>query len=88
MKKIFLVFIVLVTILTLSACGNMSMGLGNYSFNRVHVDTEHYAGDLTIKKWHDSEGSGIEVDTEEVGAIFLSEGTYILLEGDCPFCKG
>lgn len=71
----------------LTACGNMSMGMGNYTFEKVHVDTYHYTGCLTVEKWYDN-SAGIEVLTDEAGPMFLSEGTYILLEGDkdCPFC--
>jgi hypothetical protein len=40
-------------------------------------------------KWYES-STGIEVLTKEAGSMYLSEGTYILLEGDkgCPFCGG
>ena len=32
--------------------------------------------------------SGIEVKTKEFGAMFFSEGTYVMIEdaADCPFC--
>lgn len=70
----------------LASCGNMSIGLGNYSFKKVHILT--YSGndiDLTIEKWYES-GNGIEVYTSECGSIFLSEGCYILCEDRCPIC--
>ena len=73
--------------LAVSLCGcNMSMGMGSYRFTKVHVSTNNHEGCLSVIKWYDSEGSGVEVLTEEVGAMFLSENTYILLEGKCPFC--
>lgn len=84
MKKI-VCLVLIVAMLCLTAC-NMSVGIGNFNFRKVHVDTHGYSGCLAIKKWHDNE-RGIEVETEEVGAIFLSEGTYILIENECPFCK-
>ena len=86
MKKILSVILVLVIFaLTLSACGNQSIGFGNYTFRKVHIDTPHFSGCYTIEKWHDDE-RGIEVKTEEVGSLFLSEGTYILVEDKCPIC--
>lgn len=70
----------------LSGC-NMGMGLGNFTFNHIHLDTYHDSGCYTIDKWYGDE-NGIEVTTKEIGSIFCSEGTYILLEDedDCPFC--
>jgi hypothetical protein len=62
------------------------MGAGNYTFKKIHIDTHHYSKCLTIVRWYDNEG-GIEVYTEEAGAVFCSEGTYILLEDYCPFCE-
>lgn len=88
MKKAILVIILIAMIVALfSGCGNMSMGIGTYSFRKVHVDTHNYSGCLTVEKWYEN-GTGIEVKTEEAGAMYLSEGTYILIEGDkeCPFC--
>jgi hypothetical protein len=29
---------------------------------------------------------GIEVQTKEYGALYFSEGTYILVENKCPIC--
>ena len=86
MKKI-VVMIVAVTMLVvmLTGCGNMSMGFGNFTFDKIHVDTYHYSGCFTIEKWYDS-GSGIEVKTKEAGSMFLAEGMYVLIEDECPFC--
>lgn len=72
--------------IVLAACGNMSIGLGNFSFKKVHVLTHSGADtDLTVEKWYDNE-NGIEIYTKECGAIFLSEGCYILCEDRCPIC--
>ena len=88
MKKKIIAMIMMVTMLTvmLTGCGNMSWGLGNFTYEKVHIDTHNYSGCLTIETWHDS-STGIEVDTEEVGSLFLSEGTYTLIEDECPFCS-
>lgn len=88
MKKItaiVLLSIMTLTIIMLTGCGNMSWGLGNFTYEKVHVDTYHNTGCYTIEKWYDGE-TGIEVKTKEVGSIFLSEGTYTLFEKTCPFC--
>lgn len=88
MKKLFVFILVLVMFLGLLAgCGNMSMGFGKYTFEKIHVDTYHYSGCLTVDKWYDNE-SGIEVKTSEVGHIYLAEGMYVLIESECPFCTG
>lgn len=87
MKKRIIAIIMVVTMLTamLTGCGNMSVGFGNFTFKKVHVDTHNYSGCFTIEKWYDNE-SGIEVKTKEAGFMFLAEGMYILIEDDCPFC--
>ena len=88
MKKLFAILLALVMVVTMFAgCGNMSMGLGNFSYKKIHIDTHNYSGCLTVEKWYES-GSGVEVMTKEAGSVFASEGTYILIGGDkdCPFC--
>lgn len=87
MKKFIAIMMAAMMFTMLAGCGNSSIGLGNYTFEKVHVDTHHYSGCFTVKKWYGSE-SGIEVLTKEVGSMFLSEGTYILMGGEeeCPFC--
>ena len=85
MKKIIAIVVLAAMCLVMMTGCNMSLGMGNFSFKKVHVDTYHYSGCFTIKKWHDND-SGIEVNTEEAGSIFLSEGTYMMIEDDCPFC--
>ena len=85
MKKRIILMIMTTTML-LTGCGNMSMGIGNYTFNKIHVDTHNYNGCFTVEKWHDN-SSGIEVKTKEVGSLYLAEGMYMLIEDECPFCK-
>ena len=85
MKKIISIFTVLVLVAMLCACGNMSLGLGSYTFKKVHVDTPNHSGCFNIVNWHDNE-RGIEVKTEEAGSMYFSEGTYILISDRCPFC--
>ena len=88
MKKVFAILLALVMVITLFAgCGNMSMGVGNYTFRKIHVDTYHYSGCFTVVKWHDNT-SGIEVKTKEAGYMYLAEGMYMLIEDYCPFCDG
>ena len=88
MKKLIAIILVLVMCLSvLTGCGNMSLGMGNYTYEKIHIDTHHYSGCLTIEKWYEND-SGVEVMTKEAGSVFVSEGTYIMLGGDkgCPFC--
>lgn len=85
MKKIIAICMVL-SVMLVCGCGNQSLGLGNFEFNKVHINTHHHSGCLTVESWYDN-ASGIEVKTKEVGSLFLSEGTYILVEDSCPLCK-
>ena len=86
MKKKLVAILLIIAMSTLMAgCGNMSLGIGNYTFTKIHVDTHNYSGCFTVEKWYDS-SSGIEVKTEEVGFMYLAEGMYMLIEKDCPFC--
>ena len=86
MKKILIVIIAIMLIFCLTSCGNKNYSLGNYTFRRVHIFT-HNGQDkcLEIQSWHDDE-IGIEVHTKEYGALYLSEGTYMLCESECPIC--
>ena len=94
MKKITLITIsILVTLiilcivlLGLSSCGNMSIGMGNFTFNKIHIDTYDYSGCFEIEKWYDNE-TGVEVKIKDVGHIFVCEGDYILIEDKCPLCE-
>ena len=85
MKKTVTILLVLALALALCACGNMSLGFGEYSFEKIHVDTYHFSGCLTVEKWYENE-RGIEVKTHEAGNLYFSEGTYVLVEDQCPFC--
>ena len=85
MKKRIILMIMTTTML-LTGCGNMALGIGNYTFKKIHVDTHNYNGCFTVEKWHDNT-SGIEVKTKEVGSLYLAEGMYMLIEDECPFCK-
>ena len=86
MKKIIVVILAIAMLVTmLAGCGNMSMGIGNYTFEKIHVDTYHYSGCFTVVKWYDS-ASGIEIKTKEAGYMYLAEGMYMLIEDECPFC--
>ena len=88
MKKVFMFILVVVLVAVIFAgCGNMSIGLGNFKYEKIHVDTHHYSGCFTVEKWYDN-SSGIEVKTKEVGSMYLAEGMYMLIEEDCPFCDG
>lgn len=85
MKKIRLILSFAIIAIALCSCGNYSAGFGNYTYKKIHIDTYHFSGCYTVEKWYESE-SGIEVTTAELGSIFASEGTYILVEDRCPIC--
>ena len=85
MKKIITMIMVAAMLIVMLTSCNMSLGLGNFNFEKIHVDTHNYNGCFTIEKWYDCE-NGVEVKTEEAGSMFLAEGMYILIEDECPFC--
>lgn len=86
MKKIIVILAILMLSITLCACGNQSL-FGNYTFKHIHFFTYTDAYCATIDEWTDA-STGIEVLTDEYGSMFLSEGSYIMMESskDCPFC--
>lgn len=85
MKKIIAIIMLVAICLTCLAGCNMSLGFGNFSFEKIHVDTHNYNGCFTVEKWYDN-SSGIEVKTKEVGFLYLAEGMYMMIEDECPFC--
>lgn len=87
MKKLIALLFALVFCLSLVACGNENWGIGNYTYTHVHFAVGPQEVCANVKSWHDNE-LGCEVHTEEFGSIYLSEGTYVLMEdGDlCPHC--
>lgn len=86
MKKLKLIAIVCIAATMMTGCGNMALGPGNYSFKKVHVEMNGYSCCLDLNSWHENEGFGIEVNVKDYGAMYLSEGTYILVEDNCPIC--
>ena len=46
---ILLVVLLLCTMIALAGCGSMSIGIGNYEYRKVHVDTYHHSGCLTVE---------------------------------------
>lgn len=85
MKKIMMFALAIAMMLASTGCGNMSFGLGNFTFEKIHVDTHHYNGCFTVEKWYDN-ANGIEVETKEAGFLYFAEGMYMLIEEECPFC--
>ena len=86
MKKIIACMLVIIMAVALCGCGNMSMGYGNFTYRKIHIDTPHYGGCILVDKWYET-STGVEVKTEDYGNIFFSEGTYMLIEDDCPLCS-
>lgn len=88
-KKILCGVLVVGSLIGFSACGNMSMGMGNYNFRHIHFGRNGEDHSATVEKWYDTGNPGLEVKTEEYGAMFLSEGTYELFENEskCSYCS-
>ena len=89
MKKILAILLVTILLtLTLCSCGNMSLGLGNFTFEHVHFTDAIEGHCATVEKWYDGE-TGIEVKTTEYGSMYLSEGEYMLFGSgeNCPYCN-
>ena len=86
MKIVLALVLIAVMVVTFVGCGNVSLGMGSYEFNKVHVDTYHYSGCLEVDKWYET-STGVEIKTENGESIYLSEGTYIMIEDECPFCR-
>ena len=87
-KLIILTMSLILTIFTftLSGCGNMSFSLGNYNFRKVHISTPGgFDKCCELDNWYDNE-RGCEVKLKNGSSIYLSEGTYILVEDYCPIC--
>lgn len=86
-KMIMVLMALMIAVAGLTGCGNQSWGLGNFTFTHVHFSDNVKGYCATVDKWYDNE-NGIEVKTAEYGSMFLSEGSYILLDGAaCPFCE-
>jgi hypothetical protein len=87
-KIIILTVIITILAVLLCSCGNMSMGMGSYTFEHVHFSDAVEGKCATVEKWYDNE-TGIEVKTKEYGAMYLSEGSYQLIadSSNCPYCK-
>ena len=88
MKTIILICIsIIILMITLTNCGNQGIGYGNFDFKHIHIGDGDTGYCATVTKWYE-DSTGIEVVTKEYGAIFCSEGTYILFENNkCPFCN-
>lgn len=87
MRKIIALFCAFGLIFCLTGC-NAGMGIGNMSFNHVHFSDQVEGKCANVIKWYDNE-TGAEVKTKEYGSMFLSEGTYMLIENAdlCPYCN-
>ena len=81
MKKILIVVIAIMLIFCLTSCRRND-------FRRVHIFThtgQHKCIEIQSCIMHPV---GATVYTEEYGALYLSEGTYMLCESECPICGG
>lgn len=86
MRKILCLILIVICFIFSVGC-NMSLGIGNYNFTKVHFSVGNSDGCEEISSWHDNE-LGCEVKLKSGNSLYLSEGTYILIEGECPICSG
>ena len=88
MKRVALIFLIILLTISLCACGNENWGIGNYTYTHVHIGDGTKSHCAEVTSWHDNE-LGIELHTKEFGSIYCSEGTYFLFEDGtkCPFCR-
>lgn len=84
-KLIILIMSLILTIFTLSGCGNQDLSFGNYTFTKVHISVGGKEICREISSWHDNE-IGCEVKLKDNNVLYLSEGTYILIKDKCPIC--
>ena len=84
--KLALVLMLIAVMVAIFVGCNVSPGMGSLEFNKVHVDTYHYSGCLEVDKWYETD-TGVEIKTKNGESIYLSEGTYIMVEDKCPFCS-
>ena len=88
MKKLFALIAVFALMLGVTGCGNMSMGMGSFTFRHVHFSDAVEGHCATVEKWYDN-STGVEVKTTEYGPMYLSEGSYIMFNNkeSCPYCR-
>ena len=86
MKKIILACILALSTFSLAGC-NEGIGWGTFNFNRAHISVGSKDVCVEIQSWHDNE-LGCELKLKNGTSIYCAEGTYILIDGECPICKG
>lgn len=77
MKKLVIILVLLVSIVSLTAC-NKEIGLDNYRFDKAVV---YFAGEKTeyeIKGWRDYEGDQIQITLKD-GTVILAHSNNVLL---------
>lgn len=84
----FIVAIVMIcsVLCVFSSCGNKNYWVGEYTFTKVHIFSESGDKCIEIKSWKEAD-VGVEVKlAHDMGSLWLSEGTYMLVEKYCPIC--
>lgn len=57
------------------------------NYDKVHIIAGDYSGCVNIDgSQMIGEGNGVRVTLENGGKLWLSHGTYILVQGKCPIC--
>ena len=84
--SIVLLCVIVMSLTMLCAC-NKNIGIGTYKFTKVHIFIEDgYGSCFDISSWREAE-VGVEVKVSGCGSLWLSEGTYMLVEDKCPICS-
>lgn len=90
MKRIisFIIAIIIISsvLCIFTSCGNKNYFAGNYNFTKIHILSGDKGHCYDIESWKEAD-VGIEVKlTGDHGALWCSEGTYVLVESYCPVC--
>lgn len=86
MKKLLICIFSLMWIFILAGCGNQSLGIGNFNFDKVHIFSDTGDKCVELERWYDND-LGVEVKCKNGVSLYLSEGRYMLVSGKCPICN-
>lgn len=82
MKNKFKKFALIGASLLLCSCNGNGID-GHYE--GVHIFNAETIKDYHVISWLGT-FTGVQVETEELGRLYLTEGTYVLFESVCPIC--
>ena len=89
MKKLTILTLTILMIITMCSCGNMK-AFGEFEFEHIYVETYKTEGQcFDMVGWVDT-ATGVEVEVEDGYTMFVAEGNYIMFTDaeKCHFCGG